>query len=112
MAETMLAEARPETMDLNPQITQDMFTSNINEGFQLLAPGSFGRNVACPLCDAPLGGLDVDDAPVKMTFAWDACASKHHFHAACLDARFDDSRPACPGCVAERLVARRESTSG
>ena len=80
--------------------------------YETLAPGSFGRNVACPLCDAPLGGLDVDDAPVKMTFAWDACASKHHFHAACLDARFDDSRPACPGCVAERLVARRESTSG
>jgi len=75
---------------------------------ETLAPGSFGPGVACPLCDVPLGGLDVDDAPVKMTFAWDACASKHHFHAACLDARFDDSRPACPGCVAERLARRTE----
>lgn len=76
--------------------------------YETLAPGSFGPDVACRLCDAPLGGLDVDDAPVKMTFMWDACASKHHFHAACLDARFDDSRPACPGCVAERLARRTE----
>ena len=64
-----------------------------------LHPGSFGVGVACSLCDKPLGGLSIADAPIRMTHAWSACQRQHHFHSACFEKHFERAEDTqCPGC--------------
>lgn len=53
--------------------------------YDALSSGTFGPNVECLLCHKPLCGLDVNDARVKLTYAWHACASSHHYHTQCIE---------------------------
>mmetsp|Transcript_5865 Transcript_5865/g.21221 ORF Transcript_5865/g.21221 Transcript_5865/m.21221 type:complete len:554 (-) Transcript_5865:236-1897(-) len=68
--------------------------------YEDMVPGSFGADVACALCDAPLGGLSIEDEPLAMTCAWDSCAKMHHFHTRCFNTIATDANPGvmCPAC--------------
>jgi len=74
-----------------------------------LSSGTFGSNVECLLCHEPLGGLDVDDARVKLTYAWHACASSHHYHTQCIESSERTRADYC--CLACR-AARFEVATG
>jgi len=71
--------------------------------YEALAPGKFSGDAVCAMCEKPIGGLSIEDARVKFTFAWDVCQSSHHYHSACFDAAKLEDFPECVPCRAANL---------